>query len=122
MFRFYIPGIILIVFCSACTIYAQECQEKIDSLKLEYRQNASETGHHFAEKPYSPQRDIAFVSTMGRTPDFSEMKGFQKAVLYNAQGALIQEVDITRENSIHSLDEMIKRNSRRGPVIIRMVR
>ncbi len=75
----------------------------------------------FKPQPYSPSRDMAFISVMGSRPKSSSLKGYQKAVLYNARGAVIQEVDISRD-SVYSLDKMIQENRNRGPLFIRMVR
>ncbi len=109
-----------LIFCLASFIVAGQNVFSTDSLAPQ--KDASLNGYTFEAKPYAPQRDIAFVSTMGRTPDIESMQGFQKAVLYNAKGAIIQEVNISRADSVYSLDKMIKENSSRGPVIIRMVR
>ena len=75
----------------------------------------------FKPQPYSPKRDMAFVSVMGSRPK-GDLKGYQKAVLYNAKGAIIQEVDISRSDSVYSLDKMINENRTRGPLFIRMIR
>jgi hypothetical protein len=83
--------------------------------------SASNKASGFKPQPYSHNQDMAFVSLMGSRPrgDFS---GYRKAVLYNAKGAVIQEIDISRSDSIYSLDKMIQENRTKGPLIIRMIR
>ncbi|MDR0306937.1 MAG: hypothetical protein LBI42_08900 [Chitinispirillales bacterium] len=70
---------------------------------------------------YSPSQDMAFVSVMGSRPN-ADFSGYRKAVLYNAKGALIQEIDISRSDSIYNLDKMIQENRTKGPLFIKMIR
>jgi hypothetical protein len=67
-------------------------------------------------------KDIAFFSVMGSRPDVKSLRGFQKAVLYNAQGAKVKEITFNKSDSIYSLDKMLQENSARGPLFIRMYR
>jgi len=67
-------------------------------------------------------KDIAFFSVMGSRPDAKTLRGFQKAVLYNAQGAKVKEITFNKSDSIYSLDKMLQENSTRGPLFIRMYR
>jgi hypothetical protein len=69
---------------------------------------------------YSLKNDIAFVSVMGSRPDAKSLKGFQKAILYNAQGAKVKEITFSKSDSIYSLDKMIQENKNKGPLLIRM--
>jgi hypothetical protein len=82
---------------------------------------SGKAGAGFKSQAYSHNQDMAFVSLMGNRPrgDFS---GYRKAVLYNAKGAVIQEIDISRSDSIYSLDRMIQENRTKGPLIVRMIR
>lgn len=73
-------------------------------------------------KPYTPNRDIAFVSVWGSRPNIKKLQGFQRAVLYNAQGAVLQEIDISRSDSIYSLDRMLQENKTKGPLFVKMVK
>lgn len=75
----------------------------------------------FKPQPYSPSRDMAFVSVMGSRPR-GNFKGYQKAVLYNAKGKVIKEVDISRSDSVYCLDRMIQENRNKGPLFIKMFR
>jgi|GEM_PF-2147352 len=68
------------------------------------------------------KKDIAFFSVMGSRPDVESLRGFQKAVLYNAQGAKVKEITFNKSDSIYSLDKMLQENSTRGPLFIRMYR
>jgi hypothetical protein len=70
---------------------------------------------------YSIKNDIAFVSVWGSRPEAKELQGFQRAVLYNARGEVVQKIDMGRD-SIYSLDKMIQENKTRGPLFIRMYR
>ncbi|MFP4165496.1 MAG: hypothetical protein ACLFQB_16050 [Chitinispirillaceae bacterium] len=92
-----------------------------DSLALKKGTNESSSKPAFKPQPYSPKRDMAFVSIMGSRPQGS-FEGFQRAVLYNAKGAVIKEVDISRSDSIYSLDKMIQENRNKGPLFIKMFR
>jgi len=67
-------------------------------------------------------RDIAFTSVMGSRPDVNSLRGFQKAILYNAKGAKVKEITFNRNDSIYSLDKMLQENSAKGPLFIRMLR
>ena len=78
-------------------------------------------GASLRSEAYSIKNDIAFVSVMGSRPDAEKLQGFQRAVLFNARGEVVQKVDIGRD-SIYSLDKMIQRNKTRGPLFIRMYR
>ncbi len=67
-------------------------------------------------------RDIAFTSVMGSRPDVNSLRGFQKAILYNARGAKVKEITFNRNDSIYSLDKMLQENSAKGPLFIKMLR
>ena len=69
---------------------------------------------------YSLSKDIAFISVMGSRPDVGALQGFQRAVLYNAQGAKVREITFSKTDSIYSLDKMLQENRGKGPLIIRM--
>jgi hypothetical protein len=69
---------------------------------------------------YSLKNDIAFVSVMGSRPDVKSLKGFQKAILFNAQGAKVKEITFSKNDSIFSLDKMLQENKSKGPLLIRM--
>jgi uncharacterized alpha/beta hydrolase family protein len=71
---------------------------------------------------YSLKKDIAFISVMGSRPDAKSLKGFQKAVLFNARGAKVKEITFTKSDSIYSLDRMLQENLSKGPLVIRMYR
>jgi hypothetical protein len=71
---------------------------------------------------YTLKKDIAFISVMGSRPDAKSLKGFQKAVLFNAQGAKVKEITFSTNDSIYSLDKMLQENISKGPLIIRMYR
>lgn len=71
---------------------------------------------------YSLKKDIAFISVMGSRPEAKALKGFQKAVLFNAQGAKVKEITFSKSDSIYSLDRMLQENLSKGPLIIRMYR
>ena len=71
---------------------------------------------------FSLKKDIAFVSVMGSRPDVQSLKGFQRAVLFTAQGAKVKEITFSKSDSIYSLDRMLQENSNKGPLIIRMYR
>lgn len=73
-------------------------------------------------KNNSCKNDIAFFSVMGSRPDARALHGFQRAVLYNAQGAKVKEITFSSRDSIYSLDKMLQENSTRGPLFIRMYR
>jgi len=94
-----------------------------DSIAVPGKSHSASSGKTsgFKPQPYSHNQDMAFVSLMGSRPrgDFS---GYRKAVLYNAKGAVIQEIDISRSDSIYSLDKMLQENRTKGPLIIRMIR
>lgn len=68
---------------------------------------------------YSLKNDIAFISVMGSRPDVKSLKGFQKAILFNAQGAKVKEITFNND-SIFSLDKMLQENKSKGPLLIRM--
>ncbi|NLW32731.1 MAG: hypothetical protein GXY77_14890 [Fibrobacter sp.] len=70
-------------------------------------------------QPYSVNRDIAFISIMGSRPSSRQLQGFQWAVLYNAQGRMVQKVNM-KNDSIYSLDKMIQENKTKGPLLIKM--
>lgn len=67
-------------------------------------------------------RDIAFTSVMGSRPDVKSLRGFQKAILYNARGAKLKEITFNKNDSIYSLDKMLQENSNSGPLFIKMLR
>jgi len=67
-------------------------------------------------------RDIAFTSVMGSRPDAKSLRGFQKAILYNARGAKVKEITFNKNDSIYSLDKMLQENSSNGPLFIKMLR
>lgn len=71
---------------------------------------------------YSIKKDMAFLSVMGSRPDYKKLSGFQKAVLYNAQGAKVKEINFSKSDSVYSLDKMIQENKNKGPLLIRMIR
>jgi hypothetical protein len=71
---------------------------------------------------YTLNRDMAFVSVLGSRPDVKNLKGFQRAVLYNAQGAKVKEITFSKSDSVYSLDKMLQENVSKGPLIIRMYR
>ena len=77
--------------------------------------------HSLKTQTYSIQNDIAFVSVWGSRPDAKKLQGFQRAVLFNARGEVVEKVDVSRD-SIFSLDRMIQENRSRGPLFIRMYR
>ena len=81
----------------------------------------TEKSSAFHPEPYSANRDIAFISVMGSRPDTKKLQGFQRAILFNARGEVVQKVDISND-SIVSLDRMIQENKSRGPLFIRMYR
>jgi hypothetical protein len=89
----------------------------------EKEDNLNPTSHKsgFAPHKYSTKQDIAFISVLGSRPDTKALQGFQRAVLYNAQGVMIKKVDISSD-SIYSLDKMIQENKSKGPLFIRMYR
>jgi hypothetical protein len=70
---------------------------------------------------WSLQRDIAFTSVWGSRPDLKNLKGFERAVLYNARGEVVRRLSM-RGDSIYSLDKMIQEHRSRGPLYIRMFR
>ncbi|MDG5815574.1 hypothetical protein QA601_10815 [Chitinispirillales bacterium ANBcel5] len=108
---------LILIVCSFATVLGQQNGANADSLAI----HRSALNNSFEEKPYSPSRDMAFVSVRGQTPNIP-MNGFRRAVLYNAKGAKISEMDISRSDSVVSLDKMIRENSNRGPLIIQMIR
>jgi len=65
--------------------------------------------------------DIAFMSVWGSRPKANNLQGFKRAVLYNARGEVVQQIEIGRD-SVYSLDKMIQGNKSRGPLFIRMYR
>jgi len=67
-------------------------------------------------------KDIAFTSVMGSRPDVKSLRGFQKAILYNARGAKVKEITFNKNDSIYSLDKMLQQNSTSGPLFIKMLR
>lgn len=71
---------------------------------------------------FTIKNDMAFVSVMGSRPNSGSLKGFQKAVLYNAQGAKVKEITFTKSDSIYSLDRMLQENKNKGPLFIKMYR
>lgn len=75
----------------------------------------------FKPQTYSHNQDMAFISLMGSRPR-AGFSGYRKAVLYNAKGAVIQEIDISRSDSIYSLDKMIQEKRTKGPIIVKMIR
>ena len=120
MFRIICRQFPVLLFVAAMSlgVYAEEtaaAQDTPDKI-------VSAPGNQLAFKPqpYYPKKDMAFVSVMGSRPraDFS---GYRKAVIYNVKGALLHEIDISRSDSIYSLDKMIQENRNKGPLIIRMI-
>ncbi|NLG17479.1 MAG: hypothetical protein GX556_09150 [Fibrobacter sp.] len=83
--------------------------------------NSSKLKNSFQSRPYTSNQDIAFISVMGSRPDAKKLQGFRRAVLFNAQGEIVQKVDMGTD-SIYSLDKMIQDNSKKGPLFIRMYR
>lgn len=79
------------------------------------------TENSFKTQPYNPDKDMAFVSVWGKRPNIN-LHGFQRAVLYNAQGALVREIDLNRSDSIYSLDKMLQENRTKGPLFIKMIK
>lgn len=84
------------------------------------------------EKPQNPSvkknnaafainKDMAFISIYGSRPDAKQLQGFQRAVLFNARGEIVQKLDM-KNDSIYSLDKMIQENKSKGPLIIKMYR
>ncbi|MCL2689982.1 MAG: hypothetical protein FWE57_09090 [Chitinispirillia bacterium] len=121
----WLSFMMIFVMAAASDVFADRAfgadsqgQDSIAVLGGKNRGASSKTSG-FKPQPYSHNQDIAFVSLMGSRPrgDFS---GYRKAVLYNAKGAVIQEIDISRSDSIYSLDRMIQENRTKGPLIIRM--
>ena len=98
-----------------------DADNSLDSISVSGDKNRSVSGKtsNFKPQPYSHNQDMAFVSLMGSRPrgDFSS---YRKAVLYNAKGAVIQEIDISRSDSIYNLDKMLQENRTKGPLIVRM--
>lgn len=77
---------------------------------------------HMSRSPvYSIKQDIAFVSVWGSRPDEQKLRGFQRAVLFNARGEVVSKVAMGKD-SVYSLDRIIQSNRARGPLYIRMYR
>ena len=72
-------------------------------------------------KEFTLKDDMAFISVWGHRPDARQLQGFQRAVLYNARGEVVQRLDLGRD-SIYSLDRMIHDHRTKGPLFIRMYR
>jgi glutaredoxin len=106
--------IFLLTALSFCffSVYASEQSEN---------QNIKSKKGVFTPQKYSSKQDMAFISVMGSRPDSKALQGFQRAVLFNAQGVVIKKVDISSD-SIYSLDKMIQENKTKGPLFIRMYR
>ncbi|MFW6244543.1 MAG: hypothetical protein ACOC36_01520 [Fibrobacterota bacterium] len=114
-----LPFLILSLW-AATNINAQDPVSE-DSLSSERELSQSPPKAVFKPQPYSPNRDMAFVSVMGSRPRES-FRGYQKAILYNAKGRVIKEVDISRSDSIYCLDRMIQENRNKGPLFIKIFR
>ena len=82
---------------------------------------AKKIENSFKSRPYNPDKDLAFVSVWGNRPKIN-LRGFQRAVLYNAQGALLREIDLNRSDSVYSLDKMLQENRTKGPLFIKMIK
>ena len=67
------------------------------------------------------KNDIAFISVWGSRPEAKRLQGFERAVLFNARGEVVQKLSFGRD-SIYSLDKMIQENRSKGPLFIRMYR
>jgi len=100
--------------------FGADSQDSIVVLGDKNRLASGKTAN-FKSQPYSHNQDMAFVSLMGSRPN-ADLSGYRKAVLYNAKGAVIQQIDISRSDSIYSLDKMIQENRTKGPLIIKMIR
>jgi hypothetical protein len=94
------------------SIYASEKEDNL---------NHTSKKSGLVPQKYSTKQDMAFISVWGSRPDSKALQGFQRAVLYNAQGVVIKKVDISSD-SIYSLDKMIQENKSKGPLFIRMYR
>lgn len=118
----WLSFVVIFIMAAASEIFADRnfSANSRDTVAIGGR-NRSASGKAFKPQPYSHNQDMAFVSLMGSRPrgDFS---GYRKAVLYNAKGAVIQEIDISRSDSIYNLDKMLQENRTKGPLIIRMIR
>ena len=88
---------------------------------LQQQENRKKAKTSFRTEAFAPAGDIAFISVWGSRPDAKKLKGFERAVLYNARGELVKRIDIGRD-SVYSLDKMIQENKARGPLFIRMYR
>jgi hypothetical protein len=75
----------------------------------------------FRMESYSFNRDIAFISMWGGRPDVKDLKGFRRAVLYNARGEVVRKMTMGRD-SIYSLDKMLQEQKALGPLFVRMYR
>lgn len=87
----------------------------------DHKKNTKNSLSVLKAQPYSANRDIAFVSVMGSRPDSKRLQGFQWAILFNAQGRIVQKVNM-KNDSIYSLDKMIQKNKTRGPLLIKMLK
>lgn len=103
---------LMILFCCYVSVLAAE---KTDN------QNIKTKKSEIAAQKYTPKQDMAFISIYGSRPDAKALQGFQRAVLFNAQGVVIKKVEIGSD-SVYSLDKMIQENKSRGPLFIRMYR
>jgi hypothetical protein len=103
---------LMILFCCYVSVLAAE---KTDNQDIKTQKSG------ITALKYTPKQDMAFISIYGSRPDAKALQGFQRAVLYNAQGVVIKKVDI-RSDSVYSLDKMIQENKSKGPLFIRMYR
>lgn len=71
---------------------------------------------------YALNKDIAFISVLGSRPDIGSLQGFQRAVLFNAQGVKVKEIYLVKSDSIYFLDKMLQETRGKGPLIIHMYR
>jgi hypothetical protein len=120
-----VPHLIVVLLLAAYAFAADGSgmanSAKSPSLTKQSAYNASPSGAAFHAVPYSPQQDMAIVSVLGSKTSRS-LKGCQRAVLYNAQGAILKEVDISRSDSLYVLDKIIQANRIRGPLFIKLIR
>lgn len=106
---------LILMFFLLSPIYGAQKPEDTAGKSLNKNENS------FKTRPYNPNKDIAFVSVWGMRPNIN-LHGFQRAVLYNAQGALLREIDLNRSDSVYSLDKMLQENRTKGPLFIKMIK
>jgi len=120
-----VPHLLIVFLLAACALAVDKTGDVSDLHKKaitvqDSRQDAI-AGNAFKGVPYSRSQDMAVVSVLGSKVHKS-LKGFQRAVLLNAQGAVLKEVDISRSDSLYVLDKIIQANRAKGPLFIRMVK